>query len=208
PDEILDAIGFTQDGQSLYLNSSIGRDTAAVVERNIASGAEKVIAASDEVDAGDVLVHPRKHIVEAVAFSPGRTSWKVIDPSVQEDFAGIAKLNDGDFFVVNRTEADDLWLVGFNSDRSPGRFYRWDRKAKQGTFLFTTRPKLDGLNLAKTEAVVIRSRDGLQQHSYLTLPVGLEPKHLPMVLFPHGGPWARDEWGFNSFAQWLANRGY
>ena len=208
PEEILDAIGFTEDGKSLYLNSSIGRDTAAVVEKEITTGTEKVIAASDEVDAGDVLVHPRKHIVEAVAFSPGRTSWKVINPAVQDDFSGLAKLNDGDFFVADRTQADDIWLVGFNSDRSPGRFYKWDRNAKQGTFLFTTRPKLDGLKLAEMKSVVIRARDGLEQHSYLTLPVGVEPKLLPMVLFPHGGPWGRDEWGFNGYAQWLANRGY
>jgi dipeptidyl aminopeptidase/acylaminoacyl peptidase len=114
----------------------------------------------------------------------------------------------GDFFIANRTDADDIWLVGFNSDRAPGRYYKWDRKAKQGTFLFTTRPKLDGLKLAETKPVVIRSRDGLEQHSYLTLPVGIEPKALPMVLFPHGGPWARDQWGFNGYAQWLANRGY
>ena len=64
--------------------------------------------------------------------------------------------------MVNRTEADDIWLVGYNSDRSPGRFYKWDRKAKQGTFLFNTRPKLDGLSLAETKPVVIRARDGLE----------------------------------------------
>jgi hypothetical protein len=104
PEEILDAIGFTGDGKSLYLNSSVGRNTAAVVEKEIATGTEKVIAASDEVDAGEALVHPRKYNVEAVAFSPGRTSWKVIDPAVRDDFAGLTKLNDGDFFVVNRFE--------------------------------------------------------------------------------------------------------
>lgn len=208
PEEILEAIGFTRDGKSLYLKSSIGRDTAAVVEREIVSGNEKVLAGSEQVDAGTVMVHLRKHVVEAVAFSPGRTSWKVIDPAVQDDFTGLAKLNDGDFFVVNRTDADDVWLVGFNSDRAPGRYYKWERKTKQGTFLFNTRPKLEGLQLAETKPIVIRSRDGLEQHSYLTLPVGIEPKGLPMVLFPHGGPWGRDEWGFNGYAQWLANRGY
>jgi hypothetical protein len=111
-EEILDALGFTADGQSLYLISSIGRDTAAVVEKEIATGAEKIIAASDDVDAGRALIHPRRHVVEAVAFSPGRMTWKVIDPAVKDDFAGIAKLNEGDFFVVNRTETDDIWLVG------------------------------------------------------------------------------------------------
>jgi dipeptidyl aminopeptidase/acylaminoacyl peptidase len=208
PEEILEALSFTLDGQSLYLKSSIGRDTAAVVEKNIATGAEKVVSSSDEVDAGGVVIHPKKYVVEAVSFSPGRSSWKVIDPAVKDDFAGIARLNDGDFFVVNRTEADDTWLVGFQADRAPGRYYRWDRKTKQGTLLFTTRPKLDGLTLAEMKPVVITARDGLKIHSYLTLPPGVPSKNLPMVLFPHGGPWARDEWGFNGYAQWLANRGY
>jgi dipeptidyl aminopeptidase/acylaminoacyl peptidase len=208
PEEILNAVGFTADGQSVYLTSSLGRDTAAVVERNVATGEEKVLAASDEVDAGEVLIHPTRFVVEAVAFAPGRTTWQVIDPAVKADFAGLAKLNDGDFFIVNRTAADDVWLVGFNSDRAPGRYYKWDRKAKQGTFLFTTRPKLDGLALAEMKPVTITARDGLKLHSYLTLPAGVPAKGLPLVLFPHGGPWARDDWGFNGSAQWLANRGY
>jgi dipeptidyl aminopeptidase/acylaminoacyl peptidase len=208
PDEILNALSFTADGQSLYLMSSIGRDTAAVIEKDITTGNEKVVAASEEVDAGDVVIHPRRYIVQAVAFSPGRTKWQVVDPAVKEDFAELAKVNDGDFFIANRTEADDVWLVGFQSDRAPGRFYRWDRKSKKAQFLFTTRPKLEGLALSEMKAVVITARDGLKLNGYLTLPVGLTPKSLPMVLFPHGGPWARDEWGFNGYSQWLANRGY
>jgi dipeptidyl aminopeptidase/acylaminoacyl peptidase len=208
PDEILDSLAFTADGKSVYLTSSIGRDTAAVIEKNISTGEEKVIAASDEVDAGHAMIHPRRFVIEAVSFSPGRTSWQVIDPAVKDDFAGLAKLNSGDFFVVNRTEADDIWLVGFQSDRAPGRYYKWDRKSREGTFLFTTRPKLEGLALAEMKPVTIAARDGLKIHSYLTVPVGVESKNAPMVLFPHGGPWARDEWGFNSYAQWLANRGY
>ena len=208
PEEILEVLEFTQDGQSLYLRSSIGRDTAAVVEKSLADGKEKMLAVSDEVDAGNVVIHPRRHVVEAVSFSPGRTRWQVVDPAVKEDFDGLAKLNDGDFVIVNRTEADDIWLVGYTSDRAPGRFYRWDRKAKQGTFLFTSQPKLDGLGLAEVKPVVIPTRDGLKMNSYLTLPVGIAPKNLPLVLFPHGGPWARDQWMFDPYAQWLANRGY
>ena len=77
PEEILNALDFTKDGQSLYLMSSIGRDTAAVVEKNLADGKEKVLAVSREVDAGNVMIHPRRHVVEAVSFSPGRTrNWR------------------------------------------------------------------------------------------------------------------------------------
>jgi len=132
----------------------------------------------------------------------------VVDPAIKDDFAALARLNGGDFFVASRTEADDVWLVGFNSDHQIGRYYQWDRKTRQGTLLFTIIPKLEGVALAEMKPVVIPARDGLELHSYLTLPVGISPKNLPMVLFPHGGPWARDRWGFNASAQWLANRGY
>ena len=208
PEEILNALDFTKDGQSLYLMSSIGRDTAAVVERNLADGKEKVLAVSDEVDAGNVVIHPRRHVVEAVSFSPGRTRWQVVDPAVKDDFDGLAKLNDGDFVIVNRTEADDIWLVGYTSDRAPGRFYRWDRKAKQGTFLFTSQPKLDGLRLAEVKPVVIPARDGLKMNSYLTLPVGVAPKNLPWSFFPTAVPGRATSGGSIPTAQWLANRGY
>jgi len=208
PDEILNVVDFTADGKSLILISSLGRDTAAVVERNIATGAERVIAASPDVDAENVLVHPTKYVVQAVSFAPGRASWTVVDPSVKADFEAIGKLSDGDFNVVNRSAKDDTWLVSFNRDRGPVRYYAWDRTAKKGTFLFVHQPKLDSLALAEMKPVVIKSRDGLALNAYLTLPVGIPPKNIPMVLFVHGGPWARDNWGYNPYAQWFANRGY
>jgi dipeptidyl aminopeptidase/acylaminoacyl peptidase len=208
PDEILNFVDFTGDGKSVTLTSSIGSDTARVVEKDIATGAEKVIASSDEVDAGNVLVHPKKHIVEAVSFAPGRAKWTVVDPSVKADFDGIAGLHDGDFSVVNRDDKDVTWLVAFTSDRGPISYFAWDRAAKKGTFLFVHQPKLEGLQLAPMKPVVIKSGDGLNLNSYLTLPVGLPPKNLPLLLFVHGGPWGRDMWGYNSYAQWFANRGY
>ena len=208
PEEILSFLDFTADGKSAYLKSSIGSDTARLVERNIATGAEKVLAVADGVDAGDVVIHPKTHIPQAVAFSPGRTSWKVLDPSIQGDFDAIGKLAPGDFSVVSRTEKDDEWLVAFISDRGPTAYWKWDRTAKKGTFLFTAQPKLEGLALAEMKPVVIKSRDGLDLNGYLTLPVAVPPKNLPMVLMVHGGPWARDQWGYDPYAQWFANRGY
>ena len=208
PDEILEFEDFTKDGGAAYLKTSIGGDTARLVERSLVSGAEKVLAASPDVDAGPAVIHPKSHVVQAVSFAPGRATWKVLDPSVQADFDAIAKLHSGDFVIVNRTSADDAWLVAFTSDRGPVTWYKWDRAAKKGTVLFSAQPKLEGLALAEMKPVVIKSRDGLNLNSYLTLPVGIAPKNLPMVLFVHGGPWGRDTWGYNSFAQWLANRGY
>jgi dipeptidyl aminopeptidase/acylaminoacyl peptidase len=208
PDEILNFVGFTADGKGAYLDSSIGSDKARIVRRDLATGAEAVVAASELVDSGEVLFHPRRRVVQAVSFAPGRASWTVVDPEVKADFDGIGKLFDGDFSVVNRDDKDATWLVAFDSDRGPIRYYAWDRAAKKGTFLFSARPKLEGLALAPMQAVAIKARDGLTLHSYLTLPVGVPPKGLPMVLFVHGGPWGRDTWGYDGYAQWFANRGY
>lgn len=208
PDEVLDVLDFTADGESVLLRSSLGRNTAALIRKIIASGAEEAIAASDAVDVDEVMIHPQRHVVEAVAFSPGRMVWQTIDPAVKADFAGLARLDAGDFSVVNRTEDDDIWLVGYTSDRASRRFYRWNRKTKQGTFLFSSQPKLDNLGLAEMKPLVISTRDGLKMNSYLTLPPEVPAKNLPMVLIPHGGPWVRDKWGYNGLAQWLANRGY
>jgi dipeptidyl aminopeptidase/acylaminoacyl peptidase len=208
PDEILEFLDFTADGKAAFLKSSIGFDTAHAIQKNIATGAETTIAASAEVDAGDVVINPRRHVVEAVSFAPGRMQWTVVDSGVQADFAGIATLSDGDFHLINRDDADKTWLVAFTSDRGPVRYYAWDRTAKKGTFLFTARPKLEGLPLAPMQPVMVTARDGLGLHAYLTLPVGVPSQKLPMVLWVHGGPWARDEWGYDPYVQWFANRGY
>ncbi len=208
PEEILEFQSFSTDGKSVYLKSSIGSDTARLVLRDLATGKEKVLAVAEGVDAGDILVNPRSHVAEAVSFTPGRTTWKVLEPSVQADFDAIGKLAAGDFAVVSRTDKDDAWLVAFTSDRGPVSYWKWDRAAKKGTLVFTAQPKLEGLALAEMKPVVIKARDGLNLNAYLTLPVGVPPKNLPMVLFVHGGPWARDVWGYNSYAQWFANRGY
>jgi len=208
PEEILEVVGFSEDGKSVYLSSSIGRDKAAVTRRNVETGSETMVTGSDEVDVENVLFHPTRRVVQAAAFSPGRTRWDVVDAEIKGDFEAISKINDGDFSVVSRTDADDAWLIGFNSDRAPGRFYKWDRKTQKATFLFNTRPKLEGLALAEMKPVTITARDGLKLHSYLTLPPGLPGQQLPMILLAHGGPWGRDIWGFNGMVQWLANRGY
>jgi dipeptidyl aminopeptidase/acylaminoacyl peptidase len=204
----LEVLDFTADGKALYLLSAIGRDTAAVIRKDIATGKETVIAASDEVDAGPVLIHPTKHVVQAVAFAPGRRRWDVVDPDVKADFEGIIRLHHGDFSVVNRDAADATWLVAFNDSQGPIRYFAWDRKARSGKFLFVHQPKLEGLELAEMKPIRFSARDGLTIHGYLTLPVGVAPRDLPTVLFVHGGPWARDQWGYHPYAQWLANRGY
>jgi hypothetical protein len=134
PEEILNAHGFSGDGESLYLESSVGRNTSALLKKNIRTGKEEVLADRKDVDVESLVINPKTYVAEAVSFSPGRREWRALDPSVADDFAGLKKLFDGDFFVGNRTEADDVWLVGHDSDRAPGRYYRWDRKKRRAHF--------------------------------------------------------------------------
>src|SRR6202022_1411871 len=111
------------------------------------------------------------------------------DPAVQAGLDAIAKITDGDFSIVDRDLADKTWLVSFESDRAPVRYYSWDRLSKKATFLFSNRPKLESPPLAEIKPIEFPSRDGLKIRGYLTLPVGVPAKNLPMVLSVHGGPW-------------------
>jgi len=208
PDETLSPHGFTADGKGIYLSTSLNSDTARLVERNLETDEEKLLAASTEVDVGSVLIDPIRHGVQAAAFSPGRTHWQVIDPAIQPDLDGIRALQEGDFGVVNRDRSDKHWLVAFTSDRGPVHYYAWDRTTRQGRFLFVHQTKLLGLTLGEMKPIRYTARDGLTVHGYLTLPPGLKAEKLPLVLMVHGGPWVRDVWGYNAQAQWFANRGY
>ena len=190
------------------MNSSLGRDTKALLVRDLTTGKEHVLAQSPEVDAGDVLLHPRTQALQAVSFSPARTRWTALDPSIDRDLRGIAKLYDGDFTVTARDDKDEKWIVRFTSDHASPRWYVWDRQQQRGLLLFEAQPKLSAAKLSAMEPVELKARDGLPLHGYLTLPSGVTPRALPLLLMVHGGPWARDTWGFNSHAQWFANRGY
>jgi dipeptidyl aminopeptidase/acylaminoacyl peptidase len=201
-------IAFTPDGKGLYIHSSVGSNTAQLREINLADGKEKVLAADDTFDVTGEFIHPIKKTIQAVAFMKDRKTWKVLDPSVSDDFAAIGRIRDGDFTILNRDHEDKTWLVAFDVDNGPVHYYAYDRTSKKGTLLFTNRKALEGLTLAKMKPITINARDGLTLHGYLTLPPGIEPKNLPMVLNVHGGPWARDTWGYDGEAQWMANRGY
>jgi dipeptidyl aminopeptidase/acylaminoacyl peptidase len=139
----------------------------------------------------------------------------VLSPRVEKDFAYLRTLDSGDLSVTSRSLDDTKWTVVFSHDDGPSVTYFYDRTAGNATKLFTSSSKLEGLELAPMQAFEIKSRDGLTLPSYLTLPTwtdsdrdGRPEKPLPTVLLVHGGPWARDGWGYSPYHQWLANRGY
>jgi dipeptidyl aminopeptidase/acylaminoacyl peptidase len=201
-------VGFTRDGESLYLEDSREANASRLVRLNIATGALDVLAADPHYDVGSVVINPDSYDVQAVAFNKDRVEWVVLDESIRADFDRIRDIHQGDFFITSRDDADTTWIVAFTVDNGPVPFYAYDRKNQSATFLFDNQPELSKYTLAHMEPITFTSRDGLTIHGYLTLPPGAGRENLPMVLDVHGGPWHRDAWGYNPEAQWFANRGY
>ena len=208
-------VGLDAEGQTLYMIDSRGRDTAAAVAIDLASDERHVLASDERADASDALTHPRELTVQAVAFNYERKAWQILDERIRADLEHLKAVEDGDVEIASRTLDDDRWIVAYARDDGPVHYYRYDRESKATDFLFTNQEALEGQPLARMHPVVIPSRDGLDLVSYLTLPPdrdldgdGCPDEPLPLVLFVHGGPWARDEWGYHPYHQWLANRGY
>ena len=203
------AVGFTLDGQSLYLLDSRNANTGRLVRLNLATNDLKVIAEDPHYDISNALIHPDTHEVQAIAFNRDRVEWVVLDQAIEQDFQRIRTIHRGDFSIVSRDDTDTTWLLAFTADNGPVSFYSYDRKTQVATFLFENQPEISKYTLAETKPISFTSRDGLTIHGYLTLPTSEEPiGPVPLVLNVHGGPWSRDAWGYNPLAQWFANRGY
>ncbi len=208
-------LGFDKTGKTLYLSDSRDRNTAALIALDLDTGEHSVMAEDLKADVSDVMVHPTEKYVQAVAFTYQRKYWQILDASIAEDFAYLQTVTHGDVEVVSRTLDDRYWIVAYLVDNGPVRYYCYYREEHRAEFLFTNRKDLEGLLLTNMIPAVIESRDGLKLVSYYTLPAGSDSDNdgrpdarLPMVLVIHGGPWARDTWGYNAWHQWLANRGY
>lgn len=199
---------FSPDNKKLWIISSVDANTGRLIEVDIATGKQTVVAEDKQYDVGGAMIHPIKRNLEAVRFIRARSEWTIVDKSIQADFAALRKVRDGDFNVNSRDAADKTWIVAYVMDNGPVYYYSYDRRSKKATMLFSNRPALEKYTLARMQPVSFTARDGMTIHGYLTLPVGVPQKNLPMVLNVHGGPWGRDTWGLNSEAQWLANRGY
>jgi dipeptidyl aminopeptidase/acylaminoacyl peptidase len=203
-----DVLSFSGDGRSLLAISSAGTDTGRLCRVDLATGAIEVLLEDPEADVAGAMLHPDTRDPQIVEVLKDRTEYHVLDPSVQADFEAIRALHPGDPQPVGRDEADATWLIAFIDDAGPVRYFAYDRASRTGSFLFDSRPELARYDLAGMDPFSFTARDGLKIHGYVTFPPGVERSALPMVLDVHGGPQARDTWGFNPEAQWLANRGY
>lgn len=208
-------LGFSRDGKTLYWTESRGRDRAALVAQDFASGATRVLGESAQADVETALVDPKTGTPDAYVVNYLKPTYVPIGSALGGDLAFLEGQKKGSFRVASRTNADDKWLVTFDPVTAPASTWVYDRRAKTLTQLFVSRPELAGAPLVAQHAVEIKARDGLTLVSYLTLPKAADPdgdgkpnQAVPMVLFVHGGPWARDNFGYNGTHQWLANRGY
>ena len=207
-------VGFDTDGL-LYSIDSRDRGTAALYVTDLATGERTLLHEDERADISDAMMNPRSYKPEAVAVTYDKTEWTVLDEGIGEDLAFLGRVSDGELEVVSRTTDDADWIVAFVQDDGPIEYWHYDREAGGTSYLFSNRSALDGLTLSPMHSRVISSRDGLSLVSYLSLPPGSDAdgdgvpeEAVPMVLLVHGGPWARDHWGYNSYHQWLANRGY
>jgi dipeptidyl aminopeptidase/acylaminoacyl peptidase len=208
-------IGFDRENKVLLINDSRNRNTSAVISQDLQTREKTLLAQDPQADVNDVLRHPTNKHVQAVSFVYERKRWKILDAEIEPHLKYLRSLADGDVEINSRTLDDRYWIVLYVLDNAPARFYLYDTQQRYARFLFTNRKDLEGQPLAKMNPVVIKSRDGLDLVCYYTLPIGADSdgdgipdRPLPMVLFPHGGPWGRDFWGYDPWHQWLANRGY
>ena len=215
------AVAFTPDGNALYVQAAFSGDQTQLAKVDVKTGKIVQIIAQNPraslwnlknvltlYDKAQVLFHPGTMKVQAVGFNYLKPEWNVIDPGVAADFDLLKKLREGIFEIKGRDLDDRWWTLKYYSDDSTDSFYLYHRETKKATLLFETAPHPSKYSFAHMTPVVIKARDGVEVPCYLTLPVGIEAKNLPMVLWIHGGPWARDEWGLDGVVQWLANRGY
>ncbi len=205
-------IGFHKDNQRVYLETNAGNpDLVELALLDVDSGkAEKV--ESDplgKVDLGGAVMSDLSHELLATVYTDEKTRiyWK--DKSFESDYNLLKKkLGDREISFASGTADESKYIVSSYSDVDPGTVYLFDRKTKNLTELYKIRAKLDRAALSPMTPIHYKSSDGLEIPAYLTLPKGVAAKNLPLVVFPHGGPWARDNWGYNTYAQMLANRGY
>ncbi|RDI63363.1 S9 family peptidase [Nocardia pseudobrasiliensis] len=209
----------TPDGSGIWLGSNRGTDRTRLVRLDVTTGVEVEIDSHPTFDldtrgiASDgqltpLIRDPRTGELIGVRYLGERQVIHALDPGFAAVLERLSALSDGDIDELTCDDSGQRWVVNFAHDRDPHVTYYYNHATGEHRLLFRPYPHLNPRSLAPMTPVSITARDGLCLPSYLTLPVGIEPDRLPLVLLVHGGPWARDSWGYEPTAQLLANRGY
>lgn len=203
-----DVVGFSRDGSAAFILSSVDANAARLIRVDLASGAETVLAEDPDYDVSGVAMHPDTLEPQAVTFVKQRKEWVYLDQELGAEIDHLRSRLHGEVGVSRAVRDDRTWLVSDVLSDGPVRYYVFDRDSRELTYLFSHRPELEEYRLAEMEPFSFTARDGLTVHGYLTFPPEVPRSGLPAVLNVHGGPWARDTWGYDPEAQWFANRGY
>jgi dipeptidyl aminopeptidase/acylaminoacyl peptidase len=205
-------VRYHKDGQRVYLQTNKDDvDLIRLVLFNPTTGKEELVESDPmkRVDFGNAMFSEVSDELIATTYDDERERiyWK--DKQFEADYKNLQKKLPGkEINFGSSTKDEKLFLIYANADTDPGSSYLYDRTTKKLTLQYQAREKLNRADLAPMKAVKYPSSDGLEIPAFLTLPKGVEAKNLPAIIVPHGGPWYRDSWGYNSFAQFLANRGY
>ena len=198
-----------------YLYDSRDRDNIAIKFLNLVNGKTELIAEDKKTDSYSFTSNPITNKVQAVITNYDKPKYRIIDNAIKDDIKFLETLNLGELEIMHRTVDDKTWFVMFYSDTRPTKYYKYDRKNKKVQYLFTRYKALEQYSLAPMNPIIIKSRDGLDLVSYITLPNNIPLSNkiypnnpVPLVLLVHDGPDQRDRWGMNTRHQWLANRSY
>lgn len=210
--ETCSPLQFNKDNKRVYIQTNKGNSDLIELDLlDVETGKTEKVESDpmNKVDLNNVNFSDVTNEIIATSYEDDRNRiyWKNKD--FQKDYETIKKrLGDREISFNSATKDESKFIVATYSDVDPGTVWLYDRKSMNLTTLYQSREKLDRAALSPMKSVTYKSSDGLDIQAYLTLPKGLEPKNLPVVIFPHGGPWGRDSWGYDTFAQFLANRGY
>ncbi|PKU52627.1 MULTISPECIES: S9 family peptidase [Lysinibacillus] len=208
-DEVV-PLAFSKDNQTIYATSNKGRDKVEVVKYDL-EGNEKVIMSNDEVDVSGVLYSAEQDKLLYGAYVTDKLHYQFFDKKFEKLFRKIQNklgVHESELGINDYNKEMTKFIVSVSSDTVYGKYYYYDSITGDLTELATLSPWLKPEGLAEMHPISYKSRDGLTINGYLTLPKNQEAKDLPLIVNPHGGPWARDMWGFNPEVQLLANRGY
>lgn len=201
---------FTFDNEMLYSISNLGRDKAAAVIFDPEKGKEiELLFENEEVDIASITFSKKNKRLTYYSYTTDRSYKEFVDKEVESWYRKLeSQLLGLEIGIADSTKEEDQFIIRTYNDRSRGAYYFYDLKTDQLSLIDEISPWLNEDQMAIMEPISFKSSDGLELHGYLSLPNGATPKNLPLVVNPHGGPWARDYWGFNPEVQFLCNRGY
>lgn len=201
---------FSFDNKNIYVSTNIGRDKTAIVEYDLAARKEvKELYSNPDYDVDGLSYSHKRKVLEDVSYTSWKREFHFLDKEAETDYNKMKEKFKGyEIGIYGNNNEEDKFIVWVGNDKLAAKYYFYDKKTGDTKFLANSLPWLKEEEMAAVKSVEYKSRDGLTIHGYLTLPKGVKAKNLPVVINPHGGPWARDQWGFNGETQFLANRGY